>query len=126
VSRLQPRRYEGSPDGFWMRYSVAKSEAKKRGLVFDLDPLQYRALWGQPCHYCGSKIDRIGLDRVDNAAGYTTENTVACCWVCNSWKMTFTVDEMKVHLERLYRRLVLEEALPDDDYQTPPPFRSRR
>lgn len=126
MSLTQPRRYEGSPEGFWTRYGVVKHEAKKRGLDFRLDPLQYRALWGRPCHYCGAKIEKVGIDRVDNTLGYTVENTVPCCWVCNSWKMTFTVDEMKVHLERLYRRLVLGEALPDDGYQTPPPFRSRR
>lgn len=121
--RANPQR---GKDTFWVRYGVAKHAATSRGLAFDLDPLEYRALWGRPCHYCGAVIDLVGIDRVDNAVGYTVANTVLCCWVCNSWKMTFTMEEWRAHLTRLYRVLVLGEAVPDDGYRTPPPFRSRR
>jgi hypothetical protein len=120
------RRYEQYPEGFWTRYGVAKHAATHRGLAFDLDPLEYRALWGKPCHYCGSPIERVGIDRVDNAKGYTAENTVPCCWLCNAWKSTFTMGEFKTHLTRLYRTLVVGEALPDDGYRTPPPAIGKR
>lgn len=121
MSTISPRRYEGSPEGFWTRYAVARAGARNRALAFDLDPLQYRALWGKPCHYCGSAITTIGLDRIDNAVGYTAENTVPCCWVCNSWKGTFTMDEFRAHLARLHAVWVQGAALPEDGYRTPPP-----
>lgn len=35
------------------------------------------------CYYCGSKDERLGLDRVDSSVGYTLQNVVACCRRCN-------------------------------------------
>jgi len=50
----------------------------------------------EPCHYCGAVLGNIqksasgngdfeytGIDRVDNALGYTASNCVPCCRVCN-------------------------------------------
>jgi hypothetical protein len=54
--------------------------------------------------------------------GYTVENTVPCCWVCNSWKGTFTMGEFRTHLARLYAVWVQGKALPEDGYRTPPPM----
>lgn len=50
-----------------------------------------------PCHYCdhspniGEPLN--GLDRITPGGKYEDSNTVPCCGVCNSMKLTFTVDE---------------------------------
>jgi hypothetical protein len=43
------------------------------------------------CAYCDHYI-ASGLDRVDPTFGYTNENTVACCVLCNFSKTDFSVD----------------------------------
>lgn len=65
------------------------------------------------CDYCGisqddlvrvgmkSQIQRpvkvLGVDRVDSAKGYTTDNIVPCCFVCNQIKGDrFSSEEMRV------------------------------
>jgi hypothetical protein len=64
-----------------------------------------------PCHYCGHKPGENeklnGLDRVDPSGKYTDVNTVACCGVCNSMKLTFSVDEFLNGVRDIvrYRRL---------------------
>lgn len=56
------------------------------------------------CHYCGGKITwhpyhhpgGCNLDRKDPLLGYTKENCVVCCKVCNSVKnVYFSCEEMK-------------------------------
>ena len=50
----------------------------------------------QPCTYCGTTDEPIGMDRIDNNKGHTTDNVVPCCQICNKVKNNiFTVDEMK-------------------------------
>lgn len=48
-----------------------------------------------PCFYC--KIDdACGLDRIDNSKGHVKNNTVPCCYHCNTARMdNFSFEEMK-------------------------------
>jgi len=42
-----------------------------------------------------------GLDRKDNGAGYTAENTVTCCSICNHAKHTMSYEEFLDYLNDL-------------------------
>lgn len=46
------------------------------------------------CTYCDQPADTEmhGLDRVNNALGYTDANTVTCCYMCNMMKRDFDAD----------------------------------
>lgn len=79
------KRYGNSIKG---RYRVYKTGAKKRNLAFKLTLEDFEKMWDNNCHYCGDKIDGIGIDRVDNNTGYIKSNTVPCCSVCNLMKLT--------------------------------------
>lgn len=68
------------------RFSTYKRRAKKAGIEFDLTYDEFMAHWQAPCHYCGSDIETIGLDRVDSSQGYTAANVVPCCHPCNWMK----------------------------------------
>ena len=62
------------------------------------------------CHYCGKKIEwephrpykrqglgKYNLDRKNNALGYTKDNCVVCCSLCNVVKgKSLTYDEMLI------------------------------
>lgn len=68
-----------------------RKKGREAGITFE----QYLELLGQRCVYCGTD-ELIVLDRINNALGYTAENVVAACDVCNSVRNAiFTVDEMK-------------------------------
>jgi hypothetical protein len=84
-----------------------------RGLEWSLTPDLFFRLIEQPCHYCGSpptralKVSRNGdivwngVDRVDNAAGYTTANVVPCCHTCNHAKCDMLREEFLAWIDRL-------------------------
>ena len=92
-----PRGVAALRDLFW-RY---KSASARRGLEFNLTLDQFQEITSGNCFYChrppkneaGSarvygRYVYNGVDRVDNSAGYTRENTVSCCEVCNRAKGT--------------------------------------
>jgi hypothetical protein len=90
-----------------------RSAAHKRGLEWTLTNDQCNILVGSVCHYCGSSPSALqtakwtnvifaynGLDRKDNALGYTTENTVACCKLCSHAKAAMSYSEFIAYLVR--------------------------
>lgn len=78
----------------WKRLNKA---ASSRGHIVTLTLSEFKGLLIQSCHYCGSALPRqgYGVDRVDNSKGYTMDNVVACCTLCNWTKGAFlSHDEM--------------------------------
>jgi hypothetical protein len=100
-------RYEGKGDGvasYNAQLSSYKSNAKQRGLVWDLTDDEYRELVSQNCYYCGyppvprynqkkTPCNLSGIDRVDNKRGYITDNVVTCCAFCNRAKKGLEINE---------------------------------
>jgi hypothetical protein len=85
--------------GFWGVFRSYKKGAEARNLAFEFDkyPAFFYLLTQEPCHYCGTPANQHstnfkngfcynGIDRVDNSNGYTIENSVPCCGVCNRAK----------------------------------------
>ena len=77
----------------------------------------------EPCHYCG-RVDQNtlsvrstskttkwivkdfkynGLDRVDNSLGYTEQNCVPCCAVCNRAKNSMSYNEYMEYIDTLIK-----------------------
>lgn len=94
------RRQPGAPlRSLFIQY---QSNARKRGLEFDLPIEKFKALTSSRCYYCNrSPETKIGtwevytyngLDRKINSLGYTEDNSVPCCWTCNQLKSTFNDD----------------------------------
>ena len=75
------------------RFTRYKSGAKIRSIPFELSKEQFLSFWNKSCHYCGEKIEGVGLDRLDNSKGYSIKNCVSCCTDCNKMKMTKTVEK---------------------------------
>jgi hypothetical protein len=102
-----------------------KHNAKKRGFVYDL-PTDYAiAMMQDDCHYCGSNPYRVrtlsgkrystwtdaelykstvlynGIDRKSSDLGYSIDNTVTCCNICNGGKNTLEYDKFIEWIERI-------------------------
>jgi hypothetical protein len=75
------------------RFNHIKSGAIHRGYSFSLTFERFMNLWGKPCHYCGTNINGVGIDRIDNTVGYELTNCVPCCKTCNVMKNTQTQEE---------------------------------
>jgi hypothetical protein len=59
----------------------------------------------------GSPYAYNGLDRIKNAEGYTFENVVSCCYICNRAKSTMTQEEFLAWISRVHtHRIPLEYA----------------
>jgi len=104
-------------------YSGRERMAKKEGHKWELTKEQVHFLSKQLCHYCGAEPAQIhsgrgrtngpyiynGIDRVDNSCGYTMDNVVPCCKVCNFAKKAKTVKEFTDWVTRVYKHFVVNE-----------------
>ena len=96
ADRGAKRRYPPGEQAANFIFLNYQSNARQRSRVWTLPRQQFRMLAAMPCHYCGTgpanrTRDRnstgySGLDRVDSAAGYTPENVVPACFLCNRAK----------------------------------------
>lgn len=89
----------------WIARSIAgtKNRCKKIGREYSLSTQQAISLLLGKCIYCGEEGG--GIDRVDSSKGYTVENTVSCCSVCNTMKLDLSkedwIKKMRAILENL-------------------------
>jgi len=106
-------------------YQYSKS-AEKRNHTFDLTKEEFCDIVTAPCTYCGSQCQNrvkgggktsgdfyyTGVDRVDNTLGYTKENSVPCCRICNSMKLDMDVKHFIEHIKKIYNNIsTISEAL---------------
>lgn len=102
-------------------YKHYKYQAKRRNYNFELSKEQFLNIISKNCAYCGKEPDMSygkygsgtsetdysefkynGIDRVDNTKGYTLDNSVACCKICNNSKSTLTKDAWLSWLKEVY------------------------
>ena len=96
-----------------------KSAAKRRNIEFELLLEDFRILIESPCFYCKetnslspygyhkkSTFRYNGVDRVNNNVGYTIENVVPCCKICNNSKSTLNTEEFKIWITKIYNNYI--------------------
>ena len=89
-----------TPKDKWRGY---RNGARQQDLAWGLTWEQFMGLWQLPCHYCGSEILTIGLDRVDNDRGYLIENVVPCCPACHRMKRGVSTRSWLRQIRRIER-----------------------
>lgn len=99
-------------------YLVYQRSARDKGILFEFSIEEFKNITSQPCHYCGvmpykhSKTKGIsltewgdyiynGIDQIECNKGYTKENCVPCCEICNFAKSSRTYDEFINWLDRI-------------------------
>lgn len=87
-----------------------RSAAKKRGLIFGITKEEFLTFWQKPCHYCGSDIQTVGIDRIDSTRGYFMDNIVSCCAICNTMKLALPRD---VFIEHCLKVITHQNIIPD-------------
>ena len=90
--------------------------AAKRGYSFELNIDEFKELVVKPCIYCGDSLTNFsrrnlrtmkeaflytGIDRYDNSLGYTVENSVPCCKICNRIKTNMSIGELEKHMIKM-------------------------
>jgi len=94
-----------------------KAGAKKRNIHFNASSKfkkYFYKLTHQNCYYCNSSPSSIrivkntngpykynGIDRFDNNKGYTIDNIVPCCKICNIAKNSLSVEEFGIWIGKI-------------------------
>ncbi len=70
-------------------YNDYKKRAIEKGLDFEVEETTFKDIRKNACYYC-NRYPTIGslngIDRMNNAIGYLSNNIVSCCGECNSMK----------------------------------------
>ncbi len=83
---IRLRKYSSSLE---VRFRHSQRVAKRRKINWDLSFEIYIDICNKPCFYCNNKVGEpvvngLGLDRIDNSLGYTKDNILPCCGICNN------------------------------------------
>ncbi len=88
------------------RFYEIKYQANIRKHSFLLSFEQFMTFWNGTCHYCGEKINGIGIDRIDSSIGYEIKNCIPCCSTCNKMKNTQTQNEFIDRCKTIVNRFI--------------------
>jgi len=121
-NKIQPNRLKYGEASFNLLFRQYKSAAKARNYSFELTKEYFKKITKQNCCYCEAESRQIkqqktnyggyvynGIDRVDNSIGYTEDNTVACCGVCNHAKKNMSKQDFLSWVERVYNHSIKKE-----------------
>lgn len=101
-------------------FSDYKYNANKRKISFCLTKKELRYIISKPCFYCKTinsnhKIKYYGhrrveyryngIDRLDSSSGYTKENVVSCCSICNYMKKQMSYIDFVNHIKKIAKNL---------------------
>lgn len=106
-------------------YGSYKRSAQARGIEFQLSVETFRILTKGNCYYCGvepnQKYDEKsnkwiitgywiynGVDRKNDDVGYTDDNCVSCCKICNYAKQGLSDIEFLEHIRKIYNNNLIK------------------
>jgi hypothetical protein len=101
-----------------LHYHQLKTRAKQRNKPFEFTFEQVQEIVAAGCFYCKGKLskpgEKVGLDRIDNALGYSSGNVLPCCGVCNRMRSNmFSVEEARIMVDAvlLFRNQTLLKVI---------------
>jgi hypothetical protein len=102
---IQGRRFE-TKDTRRVSYTEYKNRAEQKEREFTLTEEMFEQEIMKDCYLCGksnSETHCNGLDRFDNAQGYTDENVLSCCGNCNYLKNNYLYEDVLEKCELIYK-----------------------
>jgi hypothetical protein len=100
--------------------------AKMRNHEFNLTYSEFESIIFKDCYYCGIEPQKAtnkiiivrgntneppiyynGIDRIDSNIGYTMDNCVPCCSICNYMKHTLDTESFLKKIESIYKKLIM-------------------
>lgn len=119
--QLDRARIDKGLAGFNILFTQYSGNARKRNIKFTLIKEEFSGITKQNCYYCGTEPLQIrttqigtqdgkdwaeyiynGIDRIESSKGYTLENCVPCCKICNYMKLSLSIDEFLEHIGKVY------------------------
>lgn len=96
-------------------FTSYRRSAKQRGRSFEITEEEFALITQQNCYYCGCAPSKTkskpghfygtftynGIDRLNNEEGYTSTNTVPCCWLCNKMKSTLSEEQFVAQAQKI-------------------------
>ena len=94
---------ENKKNNMKIHKSNYKRTAEYKNLVFELDDEEFEQLTNDNCYYCGIKEENRlnGIDRKDSNIGYTLDNCVSSCTMCNYVKGSYDIDYFYKKIEHI-------------------------
>ena len=98
--------------GIGVIFQDYKHSAKIRKLEFSITLSEFSEIIIKNCVYCGSApsvrkrhfdCTVNGIDRMNNALGYTLINCLSACYMCNMSKSDLSEEEFKKWIQRLIK-----------------------
>lgn len=97
-----------------------KKGAKERKLKFSLPFKRFLKITSESCTYCGVKPEQVqkasggnyvynGIDRKDPTIGYTVDNSVSCCKICNRAKLDMSFEDFNQYILRIKSNSILKK-----------------
>lgn len=87
------------------RYQKLEFKVRVENREFNLSLDDCVEMWNEGCYYCYKSLAKttgVALDRIDNSKGYTKENVLPCCGVCNQIRNRhLTHNEMEVAMSAI-------------------------
>ena len=102
-------------------YNQVRNGAVRRKYEWCLTKENVKSLSKQCCFYCGCfpkqvfkyKTNSIrgeyiynGIDRIDNSRGYTIDNVVPCCGICNTMKMDMSLIDFRSQILYIFKHWI--------------------
>ena len=95
---INNKKYRHTPRGKYVKY---KNRAKGKDTVFLLNLCDFELYWNTVCYYCGEHITGIGFDQIIAGRGYTKDNVVPCCDLCNYIKWDRSIEDTINHCRKM-------------------------
>lgn len=110
-----------------------KRHAIDRNLEFNLTEEQAITFFDKNCYYCNTPPSNTktvkpsqklrakykctvttfyynGIDRVDSKLGYSLDNCVSCCYICNSSKSSLELKVWKDWIKKVYQKMFNDQS----------------
>ena len=87
----------------------------------------FNTLIHQNCFYCGKQPEELkslkrhnktnkpvlvnGIDRIDSSLGYSKENCIPCCAMCNRMKSNYSLSDFYNHISRIYNHIKSSQTI---------------
>lgn len=92
---------------------IRNAQPHRRAKKWKLTMEEALDIISNPCYYCGTYDEKmndngklysnIGIDRVDNKKGYTTDNVVPACRLCNYMKYTYSSEKFVEYCMNIWK-----------------------
>lgn len=85
------------------KFSSYRASAIRRNILFDISIETFKNLVeNKNCFYCNDFYESQGVDRKESSIGYTIDNCVSCCSMCNRIKNIYSESTFLKKIKQIY------------------------